>query len=37
VNWINRKRRTANIFLLAAWKVVPGVAVSMFLAPATPA
>ena len=37
VNWINRKRRTANIFFCGAWKVVTGVAVSMFLAPATPA
>jgi hypothetical protein len=37
VNWINRKRRTGNIFLCAAWKVVTGVTVSMFLAPATPA
>jgi hydroxyacylglutathione hydrolase len=40
VNRINHKRRTANIFLLhfcVAWKVVAGVAASMFLAPATPA
>jgi len=37
VNWINRKRGTANIFLCAAWKVGTGVAVSMFLTPAAPA
>ena len=37
MNWINRKRGTANIFLCAAWKVGTGVAVSMFLTPAAPA
>jgi hydroxyacylglutathione hydrolase len=32
----NRKRRTAEIFLCADWKVRTGVAVSMFLLIATP-
>jgi hydroxyacylglutathione hydrolase len=35
VNWINRKRRRANIFFCAAWKVPSGVAVSTFLLTAT--
>jgi hydroxyacylglutathione hydrolase len=35
VNWINRKRGTADIFLCAARKVGAGVAVSMFLLIAT--
>ena len=35
MNWINRKRRRANIFFCAAWKVPSGVAVSTFLLTAT--
>jgi hydroxyacylglutathione hydrolase len=35
VNWINRKRRMANIFFCAAWKVPTAVAVSTFLLTAT--
>ena len=37
MNWINRKRGMANIFLCAAWKVGTEVAVSMFPTPAAPA